>query len=316
MCKKTLKISKTLSLILLTIVLISLFCSITAFADDVTCGVCRVYHGPSPKGAAKLAYNMYQEVYGGRLFYSETEDGALTTEGVLRFDVNSSEFGTLWGIAGDFYDLIATFGELLCVIYAMIRIIEFTTDDTMTPEKLAFIMMKMCIGIIVIKNGFDMITQGMNLASIAFNNLAQAPQNTKIANDCIYEDMYKGGFFDALPVMFDLFFPYIMMSAAKMAISIVCWMRILDIVIRTVFAPIGMADFMYEGMSGHGFIYLKKMIASALQAAVIIAATRGYAILANMVGAGSGWFTMIILAYTLIMITFKTQSLANDVIGA
>ena len=306
---------KTLSLILLTIVVISSLMSIVSYAADF-CPICQVPHLPSPKGPAKLAYTMHIEGYGGRLFYSETNNGALTTEGVLRFDVQSSEFKTLWDTAEGFYNIVATLGELLCVIYAMVRIIEMTTDDTMTPEKLAFIIMKMCIGIIIIKNGFEMITQGMNLASIAFNNISQTPTGPGVNTGCNYDEMVKAGFFEAIDDIFALFLPYLLMSAAKLIISVVCWARILDIVIRTVFAPIGMADFMFEGMNGHGFIYLKKMIASALQATVIMAVTRGYAILVNMTSGAGGWFTIIILAYTMIMITFKTQSLANDVIGA
>ena len=194
--------------------------------------------------------------------------------------------------------------KLKCLILAYLMIVSGSANATVVTPAIS--------GAVASSNASHYIRQNANHSFYSVNNALD--NATKVLVPCYPK--YKGGFFDALPVMFDLFFPYIMLSAAKMAISVVCWMRILDIVIRTVFAPIGMADFMYEGMSGHGFIYLKKMIASALQAAVIIAATRGYAILANMVGAGSGWFTMIIRAYTLIMITFKTQSLANDVIGA
>ena len=109
--------------------------------------------------------------------------------------------------------------------------------------------------------------------------------------------------------------PYFLICLAKLIVSVVAWVRIMDVIIRAVLAPIGIADFVYEGMSGHGFTYIKKLIASALQAAVIIATAQGYGILARMTSSTGQWYYTVILAYALMTIMLKTQSIANDTIG-
>lgn len=311
------KNSKTLSLILLTIISISLLFCITTYATAEPCTICKVYHGPALKGPVGIAHTMYKEVYGGQLFYSESSGGALTTYDVLRFDVNDgADFQSLWGTVENFYNIVKILGELLCYIYAMVKLIEMTTDDSFTPERFAFILIKMAIGILIIRNGFDIVTAGMTLSTVAFNNLSSALVNQGVPNGCNYDDLKDAGFFTGLGQMLKLAIPYFMMCVAKLIVSVVAWTRILDVIIRAIFAPIGIADFIYEGMHGHGFRYIKKLIASALQAVVILAAARGYSILASMTSATGQWLYTVILAYAMITLMFKTQSIANDTIGA
>ena len=153
---------KTISFILLTIVLISFSMCMIANAAEA-CNICGIYHTPSLSGPVGIANTMYKEIYGGQLFYSQSDGGALTTYDVLRFDVNNGSFKDLWGIVGNFYLPVSALGELLCYIYAMVKLIEMSTDDTFTPERFAFILIKMAIGILIIRNGFDIVTAGMTL---------------------------------------------------------------------------------------------------------------------------------------------------------
>lgn len=309
------KIIKTFSFILLTIVIISLLMCVVTYAASA-CNICGVYHTPQLSGPLGIANTMYKEVYGGQLFYSETANGALTTYDVLRFDVESADFNGLWSIVQSFYHIVSVLGELLCYIYAMVKLIEMTTDDSFTPERFAFILIKMTIGILVIRNGFEIITAGMTLSTVAFNNLSSALVNQGVPNGCNYDELKGAEWFVGFGEMLKLALPYFMMCAAKLVVSVVTWTRVLDVVIRSIFAPIGIADFVYEGMQGHGFVYIKKMIASALQAAVIITVARGYGILASMTSATGQWYYTLILAYAVIMLMMKTQSIANDTIGA
>lgn len=310
-----LKHFKMFGIIILVIILISLSTCMTVYGADI-CNICKIYHGPSLSGPLGIAHTMYKEVFGGQLFYSETANGALTTYDVLQFDVNDGgTFSDMWGIVGNFYEPVSVLGQLLCYVYALVKLMEMATDDTFTPEKFAFIIFKMAIGMLVIANGFDIITAGLTLATVAFNNLSSALVSSGVPNGCNYDELKGADWFTGLGDMLALAIPYFLICLAKLIVSVVAWVRIMDVIIRAVLAPIGIADFVYEGMSGHGFTYIKKLIASALQAAVIIATAQGYGILARMTSSTGQWYYTVILAYALMTIMLKTQSIANDTIG-
>lgn len=301
-------------LIILCILIFSTLFCIPANAYSGKCPLCGSLHPASLKGMDDFFYKAACDVYGGDLFSSDTMGGALTTAEVLQFDVNGTHFGPVWSIAETFYNAIASIGELLCIVYCMIRIIELTTADNFTPEKFVMLMIKMIIGIIVVRNGFDIATVCMELATVAYNALSTAPSSGFNADKCNYQELKDGGLFEVFDQL-SLLIPYFAISIAKIFISVICWFRILDIIVRVIFAPVGMSDLMYEGTQGHGFGYAKKMISSALQAAVIMGIVKSYGAILSMFGAGSSWLVSIILAFVVVTVSLKAQSMANDIMG-
>ena len=305
--------NKSLHIIIIFLIIVAVFLCfpITASADTM-CAICGEPHFPSLSGTAGMAYDMNQTVYGGKLFDSSS-GGALTTQDVLSFDTSSSHFSGLWRSVETYYNAVMVLGELLCVVYALATLLDWSTDDNLNPEKFALILIKMCIGMLVIKNGFDIITVATQFATVVFNKIAATPGSSTSKN-CNYDTVKDMGFFPALGQVFSLLLPFLAMSAAKLIISIVCWARLIDISIRTIFAPIGIADFVYEGIEGHGFVYVKKLTASAMQAAVIFAIVRAYNLIINSLPDPSS-FLIIVFAFAIVLAVIKSSQLTSDVMG-
>ena len=95
-------------------------------------------------------------------------------------------------------------------------------------------------------------------------------------------------------------------------------MRVLDITSRVIFAPIGMADIVNDGVNSSGMRYLKKLLGSLLQGAIIVVCVKSYNIVMPIVAQMKGmaeWGMSIILSFVLISLIFKASAIASEVVG-
>ena len=268
-------------------------------------------------GTQKTAYNWYCVVYGGQLF-QESKNGSLGTTEVLEFDVTSSNFSNLWNTCENYYNVLSVFGKMLVVIYLLLDIMEKSTADNLNAEHFVKCFIKGVIGIIVIDMGWDIVTAGIGFANDVFGELMASDKSFSATGVCPYNDLHEVNSIAGLVYMARVFIPWLLMMGAQMIISVICWARILDLVVRVIFAPIGMADMMQEGTRGNGWKYFKKIVASALQGAVILAIVKSYGIITSTVSSASGaggWVVAIILAFVVISVSFKSQSIASDIVG-
>lgn len=300
------------SLLIATIFLI--FC-IPAYAAP--CVVCGENHDMAAlSGLERTAYDWGCVVYGGQLFDVSDNEEDITTFDVLQFDT-TDKFSGLWSQGEFFYDRLAVIGKLLVFLYCLLEIMEKAMSDFSSPEFFVKCLIKLLVGFMLIDYGYQIIGFIMNLASTVFDKIGgQISNNPAAIENCIYYEVQGSGFFDALGTMAGLFFPYLILQLAKIMVSIICWVRVLDIMVRVMFAPIGMADIVSNGLSSSGYRYLKKLGASALQGAVILAIVKAYglitSLIANSVG---GYITMIILALVVVSLMLKSSSIANEVVG-
>lgn len=312
------KTKKLLMLFFIVFTIFSIF-SIDAFAETVDCGMCGGSHDLSELGGLqKTTYNWYNTVYGGELF-EQSENGKIGTYEVLQFDTSNSTFSSLWAKGREYYDALVVFGKMLVVIYVLVEILEKTTSDNFNAEHLVKCLIKLFVGVIVMDMGYDIVTAGMDFSSAVFGKVATAVgAGTSATGSCVFDALRDNGLFDALVKMAYILFPYLFMLAAKLIIGVICWARVLDIMVRVIFAPIGMADLIQEGTRGSGWKYLKKLVASGLQGAVIIGIIRCYGIITSAISSGGsngGWAVTLMLAFVVITVAFKASSIANDIVG-
>ena len=288
---------------------------LTIQADAASeCPVCGEFHA-SLSGVSRFFYNVCCEVYGGNLFVTETTGEEITTQDALMFDVNSNQdFAAMWGAAEQLYDTVAVIGELLVIVHFMVYLLEMVTADTLNPERFFKMFIKLVAGILIVKNGFAIAEAGLTLATVVFNKMAQTPPGGMNKDACNYDALKKDGF-NAILSSIPLLLPYLVMMAAKAFVSIVCWFRIMDVLVRVIFSPVGLSDLIFEGTQGHGFMYLKKIIASALQGAAIIGITKGYSAILSILGGVSGWAITVIMAVCVIITIRKASTYANDAMG-
>lgn len=315
------EIFKKFLLIFFAVLTIFLCFSKDVYADKFKCPFCGAQHeelSAFPQGV----WDMYTLIYAGEMFDDGTGSGLGTAE-VLRFDiVGNKNFKNLWkNVINEYYKGLLPLGQMMVVIYILIEILQKTDRQSLTPEHFSRCLIKLFIAIIVMNMGFDILSAGINVASGIFDTIKEAPVNTKgSATSCIYDEL--GGtfsLFDAFAKYIQLFIPWLLLVVARLSISIVCWSRILDIAIRAMFAPIGMSDLVSEGMRGKGFKYLKKLISSALQGAVIIGVVKAYGIINKAVrdagGIGEPWIIPVLLAFVVLSLTFKSKTVADDIVG-
>ena len=301
-------------------IIFSLF-SLNVFADK-PCAICGGSHPEIKNVVQKIAYDWYNTIYGGELF-TKSENGSLGTYEILSFDTSNPDISTIWHGAETTYAALAVFGKMLVIIYVLLDIINKSVTDNFSPEHFVKNMIKMLIGIIVIDNGWEIVTFGMQFASGIFEKIAVPDTSPNGFNEsnCIYYSIVKKNFMWAFTDMGTVFISWLILMVAKFIISIICWVRVIDIVVRAMFAPIGMSDIVQEGTKGNGFRYLKKLVASVLQGSIIVAIIKAYGIInSTILSGGTNLFlricTMIILTFTIVVVAFKSSGISNDVVGA
>lgn len=291
--------------------------SSTIQVDAATkCSICGVEHETSKLSGMKAwAYNMAKVLYGGEILDS-------TTTKVLRFDTSSSEFNPLWLKGEELYQTFAKLGQLLLAVYVMYDLMTKSAGDSLTPEQFFKAIVRLIIGYIIMQNGFDIVTEGTALISSIFDKVTASSgggNQYPLAAYCPFSKLlFEKNVFDAMVDASGMFIPWLIMLLAGSIVNITCWARVLDIMMRLIFAPIGMSDLMNDGLRSSGWRYFKRLLASVLQGSVIIATIKGYSILMpvimNMNGIAA-WAMPIVMAFVLIAMMFKASAVANDIIG-
>ena len=307
----TLKNNKFLFISFVLVIILSIFASFTIKVEATSCPICGGDHDLSALGGMqRTAYDMCCVVYGGSSISNDLRE-------TLRFDTTGSKFSGLWARGKGFYESLRVIGELLCIMYGLISLYEKVSQDQHSAEHVFKLFIKIILGVIIIRVGYDAIEAGLAFASGVFDTFASGTTGIGAIKQCKYDMVLKQSFLEPIGTILSLFIPWIAMQVATIAIHVVCWARVLDIMVRAIFAPIGMADIMHTGMNGNGFTYLKKLVSSALQGAVLFGSMKGYSLIVEVtqtLGAG-GMMVTIVLSFSLISILFKAKTIADDMLG-
>ena len=272
-------------------------------------------------------------VYENSLF----SDGALDSGGnpyfnvekLLRFDV-SGDFKSIWNAGESIYKTLLPVGLILVVVYFLLELFEKVLQDSFSAEHLAKSFIKLALMLLFLMNGYELITAAMDIVSAMFNTLMDPSVFKETVSPMCYIEMVSDsktgavlGMISVIIQMALLLFPYLIMLLAKLVVRIIIWVRIMNIVIYTMFAPIGMAD-MVKGTESSGFRYFKKLISFSLQGVIIYGITTGYKLVSNIIIKTSvnslnglyGFISTMVLAFVVITLMFRSANLASEVMGA
>lgn len=308
--------SKRILPIVLVFIIMSLLFAMPVFADVEGCPVCGQYHSSFFKeDAGKMAYDMCKVVYGNdKGFFSDILND------VAKLDVASAGTGFnmayLWNIIGNIYNQLVVVGLLLVVVHAGMELSDQMQTDNLNPEKLAMLLFKLALAVLIINNGFEIMTFFAGLANIIFDKLSIGNLNiaqTLNADKCNYAAMAKAGVFPALGEIISLAIPWLVCQATNLLMMAVCYIRIIEIGAVAMFAPIGMSDIGYKGQTGSGWKYLRRLFALFLQGAVLMAIQMVYTLLSALVSGNI--ITICVLNVVMVITMFKSQALASDVAG-
>lgn len=270
----------------------------------------------------KLALEWNDILYSGD-WYGDKEDPTkvdetLNVKSVLRFDVNSGTFATLWNLAEVLYNVMIPIGIILASVYVFIELGDKVASDNATPETIVRAFLKIVLATFFIENGFLVCTFIATAATAVFDEIAKT--NVIDATGCLYADFPNKDFVKGMAKMSDLFLPWLIMLFTKFIISIMCWARVLDITVKIILAPIGMSDITVTGTKGSGWGFFKKLAGSALQGAIMIAIVKSYAVVLQVIGemtamSGVPKFSIVILCAVVTLVAIiKSQGYASEII--
>lgn len=242
---------------------------------------------------------------------------------ILKFDTNEPVFGAVFSAAESLYDSISLLGSIMVFVYFLLEIAEVQMNDGFTYESLTRHTLKTIAAFLIIRNGFTILELGIATCNDVLQGVlssATSPiQKAFTANTCPYWDCsgkFLGMPLGAIGVFIYYAIPGIVMDVCFVILRVICWARVLDIMVRIILSPIGMSDFMHGGASSNGVKYFKKLLSSVLQGACIVATFMCYNELAGCIrGTVSGFLGVILLSLALLTMMKQTSGVANDIIG-
>lgn len=179
-----------------------------------------------------------------------------------------------------FIDAMIPVGFSICLLHALLAIIDKSEKELLSP--LCWILWGAKYG-----TGVAFVAQSKELAALAYSlsnvllskfiYLANNPSTTvyteaelvSLAMQCDTEDIFAaiGSIFGHIG---DLIVSTIVGDIVVLLLACSCYARKLEIALRSIFLPIGLADMVGHGVNGAGMKYFKKLLACAFQAAGIV----------------------------------------------
>lgn len=313
------------SIIFLVIILFSL----PVYAEEqqlVVCNLCGEEHDltalEEKSNLCYISYGMYCGLYGD-LFDSSGGLGGLSMTSLLTFKDSEGEvFKQLTELAGNIYSQISIVGEILIFLYFFLELVEENIQrDGFTYETFTRFCIRTILAFILINNGMKLITFLIDLSAAFFGDIAYIdPSSLGYAftiENCPYTlYMENQNIINTMGHIVQNVIPYAAMCVARVLLTAILYARLIEITVRIMFAPIGMFDIFHKGLRSNGWLYVKRLFASLLQGACIAAVFLAYSYVNIYIkGSVGGFLGTIVLSFTLIGLTLKSQEIVRDVIG-
>ena len=246
--------------------------------------------------------------------------------------------GAWAGIEGVFNRAILPVGYALLCLYFLIELMEKTTHDNFNLEHFIRMSIKLLVGKILMDNSLAFLNGMIAFGNILIGDFSKSVKDLPpgaIDIEAIVADGPSGKISSALRWI-QLIVPYLITWFPTILVKVACYARSIEIIVRTMLAPIGMADIYSEGTRGPGFRYLRKFLAVNLQAIVILgilyaATILNTALLASGLGVPPGetistWKQVssqigsiigrnAIIGFTLTSMITQSKPIANDICG-
>jgi len=159
-------------------------------------------------------------------------------------------------------DVIAPLAIMLVCMYFLINIVDKFSSDTFTWEQLGRLMVGFLIGIFLIENCFAILKLLFQLGDSLLAEISPGSGEgfDELAN--LAKDAYKAQQEDQNFIMdwiWDIIMipifiiPWLFSWLMRLAVKIICYSRLIEILIRTAFAPIALSDFFHHGLCHHIF---------------------------------------------------------------
>lgn len=190
----------------------------------------------------------------------------------LRVDFDQEPLKSLWGMVSAVYEGIIPIGYLLVILYCVIEIIDSATRETLNLEQFIKILIKVFIGVLLISNGLNILSKIAEFGTSLVDALDRItdPADSEAAKKMIYDSCVSLGWLESIFSVLVSFIPFILSILSAIVIMFTVYSRYIEICLRALFAPIGMANIYDGGFNSSGMKYLKKYAACLLQGAIML----------------------------------------------
>lgn len=303
------------------------FCG-TIEDDNHSMAAVKEKHGSMADFALEMKEALYCNVF-------ESLDGFLgfrgmTISNLLTLNSEDGVMKEIFDKANALYSAISIIGFILVFLYFLIEIVEeYLQKDGFTYETFTRFCLKTIFAFLLIRNGMEIFTFVIDLGSSIFSSISNTTSFGEFGNslsgmyaftksNCPITEYLDIGnaFFAALGDILYNIIPYAVVSVVKVLLVFTLYARLLEIVVRVAFAPIGMSDIFTNGRNSAGWVYLKKFIAAVLQGACVAGIFMSYGwIVAFIRGTVNGYIGTIVITLVLFLVANKAQQLARDIVG-
>lgn len=315
---------KRLFIILMAVLVV--FSLTSVFVSAATCN-CDAVEGEHTKGETypcmegwnglqKATYNFRAAVEGISVSHMSS---------LFSLDLNDGIGGVIWPGVQGIYNVVMPVGYALVLLYFYLDFIEKMTHDAFNLEQFFKMFIKLFIGLMFIQYQLKILEYVAGFANSLARDLPIGGGGS--GSEGLYNQIADLKWYECIGLVLNSFVPYILSVISFVVVILTVLSRYLDVAVRAVFAPIGMANIYDGGINSSGMRYLKKYAAACLQGAVmcgillcsdrISAALNVWATpswLAWIVGTNANAPNLILTLCTAGAL-LKSKSIANDIMG-
>lgn len=232
------------------------------------------------------------------------------------------------------HSLMIPIGVYLMFIYFIISMEELMASETFTWQQLCKKMIMLLVAKFLMEHGFELMellfSVGMSIVAQLNNAMVggEIPALAFDANELINgfrEELGMTGLLKTLAdiIMFVyLLIPWLLSWLMRMAVSVICYSRVIEIYVRAVMAPIALSDFYHGGLQSSGWKFLKNFLAVSLQGATILIISVIFSLMISAITTVDAGHMMTFIGSYLafygasIMLMFKSLPLTKELVGA
>ena len=293
--------------------------------------------------------NWITEVYNGLFTSTSVLETFTTYDKLLSKIMKDDRFTNIVAV-------VTTVGVSVMILYFLVDMAQKASSKNFNYEYFIKAFIKLALAYMLITNSMTIIQYMVEAGSALAKELHATEAGTSFFSDDAKVSMLKKGLkkigpIDSVGYMIKIFFSWLVVIVAKISVMFIAVSRIVELSVRAMFAPIGVADMFGDGNHAAGVRYLRKILALALQFALAVIITDCVALLiqwkvgADAVNAikaletatgssfskketmafldaitgsgkfGSTWLTCLGLTVTKIGLLFKSMGIANDIAG-
>ena len=223
----------------------------------------------------------------------------------------------IWRAAFSAYGGMQTIGFLLIVLYFVLELLDLTTRDNFNLEQLLRMTIKLFIAILLIANGWDLLRLLIELSNGLLHSLSAGNQGAAFSTvSIIYHEVAKLDVFELIVYPLTHLFDFAGGGLPWLIYLFMVHARMIEIVVRAIWAPVAMANIYQGGLNSSGIKYLKKFFAVCLHGALIFLCV---VVKSNIVDIMSSSVeipaAILIVELVGISVMIKSKSWANDIVG-